>query len=767
MPECTEKRFQGLLHAYELGMLNPDERRELELHLLDCESCREELLQFQPVMRHLRKHREFRDAIGRMVFGTSVEEAGVARGRVRPDWIRRLIPTMIPASVVALMIIFLVVIKPWQLEIRPSQEAVASENRLAVMYFDNVIDPDDSLRLGEVLTNLLIADLAESRYMQVVSSQRLYDILKLLGKEGVKRIDGETATRVAEQAGAKWMLMGNILQVDPRVVVTAQLVEVATGNAVASQRVTGPPDGDIFSIVDRLTVEIKRDLALPLAAQEERDLPVADVTTHSQEAYRYFLEGVEYGQMMYLSEAQERLQKALRYDSAFAMAYYYLAIYGQTSLIDSALKYSTRASEKERFYIASFKAWTERDSDKAIAVLNELLVRYPDEKVAWHRIGGYYFNLGEYESAIHYFKKALEIDPLFKVAINMLAYAYNGIGDCDKALETIDMTVAIAPHEANPYDSRGELLARCGQLDEAIESYKQAIAIKPNFSSSNINLAVLEIVKRDYVEAEEYVRRAMASAADNHSVMNHLWALQAHIPQYQGKFDETIRLLDKAIAQDIDAAGKPTSTILRRMKSQVLVELGRLDSALTAAQEALDISRTYDRFTQSVCERQVVLVMALQGKYAQAERLNEKFFADRSSNDVTNSFYYFGRGFVELARRNYSAAIAHFKTSLDYREDSYMTHYFLGNAFLAAGRPTNAITEFTRILGYYNEWRTYYGYWSVKTYYYLGLLHEQVGEVELAIANFEEFLAIWENADPGRREIEDARTRLAHLRTVP
>lgn len=57
------------------------------------------------------------------------------------------------------------------------------------MYFDNLVDPGDSLRLGEIATNLLITDLSQSRYVNVVSSQRLYDILKQFGKEGQKRID--------------------------------------------------------------------------------------------------------------------------------------------------------------------------------------------------------------------------------------------------------------------------------------------------------------------------------------------------------------------------------------------------------------------------------------------------------------------------------------------------------------------------------------------------------------------------------------------------
>jgi TolB-like protein len=204
----------------------------------------------------------------------------------------------------------------------PEKEAIAKENSLAIMYFENMVDKGDAERLGEIVTNLLITDLSESEYMRVVSSQRLYDILKLLGKEGQKKIDREVATQVATKAGARWMLLGNVLQVEPEIILTSQLVDVGSGKIAASQRITGETGEKIFSMVDKLTVEIKKDLSLPTVAQQEPDPLVADVTTHSPEAYRYYLEGFNYLQKFNDLEAEKSFRKALEIDSTFAMAYY-------------------------------------------------------------------------------------------------------------------------------------------------------------------------------------------------------------------------------------------------------------------------------------------------------------------------------------------------------------------------------------------------------------------------------------------------------------
>ena len=37
--DCTNKRFADMLHHYELGMLTDEQRREFELHLLECDYC--------------------------------------------------------------------------------------------------------------------------------------------------------------------------------------------------------------------------------------------------------------------------------------------------------------------------------------------------------------------------------------------------------------------------------------------------------------------------------------------------------------------------------------------------------------------------------------------------------------------------------------------------------------------------------------------------------------------------------------------------------
>ncbi|MGB2805872.1 MAG: protein kinase, partial [Candidatus Zixiibacteriota bacterium] len=430
---------------------------------------------------------------------------------------KKLLPFLVPASIVFILVLLFLILKPFQVQIAPEKAAVAEENSLAIMYFENMADRDDPERLGEIVTNLLITDLSESQYMNVVSSQRLYDILKLLGREGEKVIDRGVATEVATKARAKWMLLGNILQVEPELILTSQLVDVVSGQVAASQRIDGQAGEKIFAMVDKLTVEIKNDLSLPAAAKNEPDRPVAEVTTHSPEAYRYYLEGVDYGWKFYSAEAQESLEKALELDSTFVMAYYWLA--GLSSgderdrLMDRALAYLDNTSEKEKHYVKGQKAFFSGDYAEAIKECQKIVEHYPDEKQAFWTMGFICTQrLQQPEEAIRHFSRAIEIDPLFKMAYNSLAYAYNEIGDFEKSIWAINKYISLAPDEANPYDSRADLYAYNGKLDQATESYKKALEIKPDFYMSLPKLGHMYLFKREYAKAESCYKELASSS---------------------------------------------------------------------------------------------------------------------------------------------------------------------------------------------------------------------------------------------------------------
>jgi serine/threonine protein kinase/tetratricopeptide (TPR) repeat protein len=678
---------------------------------------------------------------------------------------------LIPGSIVVVIALLLVLFKPWTFEIRPAAEAIAAENRLAIMYFDNLADPGDKQRYGEIVTDLLITDLSESHYVQVVSSQRLYDILKLLGREGERKIDGSVATQVAAKAGAKWMLLGNILRLEPQVVLTSQLVDVATGDAIASQRITGDKGEDMFSLVDKLTIEIKKDLALPAAAKSEPDRSVRDVTTQSPEAYRYYLEGVELFNKIYFAEADRSFRKALEYDSTFAMAYYFLAMDASGSemkeLTAKAVKYSDRVSWKEKQYIRAQDAYISGDYTRAIKETEKIVERYPDEKTAFCWSATIYqFQLGEPEEAVRLLTKAIEIDPLYKMAYNFLAYAYDDMDDFDKSIWAINKYISIAPDEANPYDSRGDLYAYNGKIDEAIESYQKALEVKPDFSASFDKLGHMYLFKKEYAKAEDYYRQISASSERSRRAAGRTYL--AYIPFYQGKFDEALEVLDNGLAADrmeqYDGAQNASKHFL---KSEIYEEKGNWEKALKEQEDGMEIWHKANPWDPAYRRDDYVHILTESGRIDKAKEVALALKTDIEQKDPTYmSAYWFASSFVARAQGDTKTAVIDLeKTATNPNFPRLLVGLLLGEMHLESGRLGEAVTELEKALSRYDNTRLMYAVGAVKGHYLLGLAYEKSGWTNKAIQQYEEFLDIWKNADPGIEEIQDAKDHLARLRS--
>jgi len=689
---------------------------------------------------------------------------------VAPKPRKKLLSFIIPASIVFVVALFFLILKPFEVKIDQEKKAIAQENSLAIMYFENMIDKEDTERLGEIVTNLLITGLSESQYVRVVSSQRLYDILKLLGKEGAKVIDKNVASEVANKANAKWMVLGSILEVEPRMVITTQLVDVKSGQVKASQRIMGEAKEDVFSLVDTLAARIKKDLSLPIQAQKEVSHPVADVTTHSPEAYRYYLEGGDYLYKYYNTEAEKSFKKALELDSTFAMAYYQLAILKQGTeeekkLISKAVEYSDKVSQKERYYIESLKANISGDYAQAIEKLKMIAHRYPEESSeAFGWIGSiFYAVLGNSDEGIRYLNKAIEIDPLDKLTYNTLAYAYNKVGDFEKSIWAINKYISLAPEEANPYDTRGDLYAYNGKLDQAIESYKKALEIKPDFYMSLTKLGHMYLFKREYVKAEGCYKE-LSSSNEKNTRSGGRTAL-ALIPLYQGKFDKALEVLDDGIAADRMEQAEEGQTSKYFLKSSIYYHKKNLDLALKEFEKCLEIYRRIYPDDKVAYRTYYARLLAENKDFTKAEEVAKALKKDYGEKDQTlMPDYWWVVGIIELAKGNLEAAITNLEKAAKSGGPGFGYHFVLAQAYLQAGRLGEAVAEFEKVLSSYDGVRALNAISAVKAYYLLGLAYEKSGWNKKAIEKYEEFLDIWKDADPGIPEVEDAKERVKKLR---
>jgi len=761
MSRCIDKRLGDKLYAYELGMLSGSEREEFELHLMECEYCSKRAERFQKAAILLRQDDDVKEKIRTLAEG---EESSEPEFKATPVRKRTALVRLLAATFIVVLVVIAVILKPWRLEFSPTHEAVAASDLLAIMYFENQVDPDDSLHLGEIATNLLITDLSESRFIRIVSSQQVFDILRFLGKDDVKAISNDIAAEIAEKSNARWMLVGSILQTDPRLVITTQMIDVESGQVVSSQKIAGDEGEDIFSLVDKLTIKIKNDLRLPLEAKDEQDRAVADITTHSREAYRSYIEGISLYNRFYREEAERSFERVLELDSTFAMAYYYLAELKDRALIKRAVDYSEGVSERDRFLILSRNAVYSRDYDYAAEILHDAIARFPQDKTAYYMLGNLKAILGKYDETIPPLIEATRIDPLYEEAFNLLAYSYSFVDSIDRAIEAIDLYISLAPDDANPYDSKGDILTRGGRFEEAAEFYQKALAIKPDFYTSLKKLGDTYLRLRAYSEAESCA--VALKQADNAVARSDGRLIAALVPLSRGKVSNALTLLDDGINQDrIELSGLNLSKIamMHYIKAGVYAATDKPDSAVSEIERAIDVYLEIDPNDEESYRCYYTGLLVQNGEYEKAERVHEAVNESQGRMGRREPYFLYGAAFIELSRGNPEAAIDSLKRFLDDRTD-VIGSFELGKILLDMERYGEAINVFEELTDNSAYKPLIHIYYLTLSHYYAGLANELNGSISSAVAHYERFLDVWLDADPDIIEVREAESRLDNLR---
>ncbi len=402
------------------------------------------------------------------------------------------------------------------------ESPVRSQRPLAVISFENQTGDETYDYLRRTIPNLLITNLERSEYLRVVTWERLHDLLKHLGKDHVDVIDRDLGFELCRMENIDTIVLGSFTKAGQMFATDVKILDVKTKKLLGSSNAKGRGiDSILTGQIDRLSREIISRLGISEDKMKKKEKSIAEVTTTSMEAYRYFLRGRDSYEKLYNEEARRYLEKAIELDPSFAVAHLYLAWIhdrlrdnkARNAAFEKAKVLSDRATEKERLYIeAAYVRTLEQDADKRFQILKKIARKYPGEKRVHQRLASHYRGNRQFYQAVEEYKKVLELDPNYGWAINELAYMYTDIEEFDRAAEYFQRYAEISPGDANPIDSMGELYFRMGRLDEAIDQYKEALEIKPDFYYAYWEIAYVYALKEMYRESLEWLDRYIERA---------------------------------------------------------------------------------------------------------------------------------------------------------------------------------------------------------------------------------------------------------------
>jgi tetratricopeptide (TPR) repeat protein len=674
----------------------------------------------------------------------------------------------------------------WQL--LPKRETVAApqiENSVAVISFRNQTGDKAYDYLQEAIPNLLITSLENTGYLHVATWERLRDLLAQSGRGDKKLIDETVGFELCRREGIESIVLGSVIKAGGTFATDVKVLDVRSKRLLRSATSRGEGVDSIINIqIDELNREITRGVGISKKKGAATQIRVSETATSSMEAYENFLRGSEAYDNFYFDDARKFLEKAVDLDPAFAMAYLYLAsVYhnlrdydARDGAIKKAQKYAEKASERERLYIGmNYAVRIEKDEEKRFRILEEIAKKYPKEKRAYYSLGNHYRS-SDVSKAIEYYNKALDLDPNYGLVWNQLGYMYSDLGDFQKAIECFQKYASLSSWDANPVDSIATLHYRMGRLELAIAKYKEALAIKPDFGSG-FKIAYIYALREDYDEALSWIGQFTARAPSSGLKLEGGW-WEGFYFFWLGKTEQSLERLQR-VFDDRNASGYGKMAV-NYLRGWVHYDCGNLDLSQDFFKKCYDFLKDYrpGAISDDTADFNFSLgLIALKRGQTDAarSRLNEmeSLFPKRLWKNEGGFHIAHLKAEILLAEGRPQEAVqvceqagprdipAMNAGSISTYNMPFMRDT-LARAYVWTGDLDRAISEYERLLTFDPE-SPERRLIHPRFHYRLAKLYEEKGRKENAIGEYQKFLDLWKEADPGIAEVKDARKRLSGL----
>ncbi|MFB3126248.1 MAG: tetratricopeptide repeat protein, partial [Candidatus Acidiferrales bacterium] len=662
----------------------------------------------------------------------------------------------------------------------------AGRPAIAVMPFENLGGSEETRWLSQGLPNMLLTGLAQTPGLDVVSSQRLHEILRQIGGGKAETIEKSQVLEIARRAGAGAVVVGSIFQAGPEIRIDVQVEDVASGRVLFARSVRGE---QVFPLIDELTEHIRTSLNL---AGGPAGRSIAELTSESLEAYRLYTQGVEAQVNFRTAEARDLLQKAVEIDPAFAMAYFHLSqISGFVGDVAAAeehrrktMEHLDRLPQRQRLLFQANQAlFREGDGRKAIALAKELLAQHPDEEDAYSVLGSAYARLGQDDKSLEAFRRGVEALPNSGPLHNFYGYSLMAEGRYAEALRELETYARLKPEEANPHDSLGEAYLITGQPEKALDRYARALEVDASFSFSHRGRAWAYAMLGRYdqalgenAEEEKKLTRTQLPLTETYLIKAFLLSRMGRSRQANQQIRQGIRLAESL--KDVAAQAG-----FELLSAQLSLERGDYPRTLQSANRAQKFNPEVSQ--ENVRTAQAVIAHLLPG-IAEARSENLEAARDHlasarklydTGDEAQNWWYHCLEGEIALATGDLAAAEAAFSAGEPELKMAFNNSNSWGIVFAnhlpfrdwpariknAQGNTTGAIEAYRKLLtpDISSKWTT-----ALEPRFVLELarLLAETGDTAAAKKEYERFLALWKDADPDIPILQEAQAEYAQLR---
>ena len=596
--------------------------------------------------------------------------------------------------------------------------------------------------LATSVIEALRVDLGQSRVVQLLEPAAVRSALQRMGRDPLSDLQEPLAIELAQREGAKAVVSGEIAPLGAGYVLTARIISADSGVTLVPVRETAASDAELIEAVNRLSAKLREEIGESLKSIRASD-PLPKVTTASLPALQLYARGNRAFDETRYEEARTLLERAVRMDTSFAMAWRKLgALYGNMG-VDRSLQAD-----------ASRKAFDFRDR---LPPLERHLTA-----------ASYYWNVSrEPDRAIAEYEAVLDIDPDDPAALNNLGMVLSAEGRNAEAEAPLRRGLALAPRSTMFINLQGALLAQ--EKWESLDSLTRAAAeALPGDPLPTFMATITAMARRDLATADSLTATELVPGKTFR--WREVMFVRAGIASYRGQLSEVeslLRAVEEAARENGDAgraldfAATPAFIDIVQ-RGQPERGLARLDALLRS--QPLDSIKPRDRPYFVLGE-----AYAWAGRPGETRRMRAGWEASRPPESWHPSDPAWWDAFVAFAEQRWRDAAIAFSRAHAASNCTPCGLLYSAMAWDRAGEADSAIAYYERayrspVSDEGSEDPAYMPVGLMR----LGELHEQKGDRDKALLYYGKFAELWQNADRELQpKVADARARIAALSAEP
>ena len=609
---------------------------------------------------------------------------------------------------------------------------LTDKDTIVLADFDNKTgDPvfDDTLKQG------LAIQLEQSPFLGLISPGKVNQTLKLMGRSAGDLVTPEVAREVCLRTGSKAMLNGSIAVLGSDYVIGVKAVDCNSGDVLAEALEQAAGKETVLKALDAAALSLRGKLGESLTSVQKYATPLAEATTPSLDALRAYSQARKTMLTKGDAAALFLYKRAVELDPNFAQAYAGMAF--SFSNLDEA----GQAAENAR------KAYALRDK---VSEREQLRIE----------TSYYLFATGELEKAAQTIELWQQSYPRDGMPYTNLTFIYMTLGSWDKALEEARGAVRLEPNTASNYPNLGTVYTSLNRLDDAEAVYKQAEerkVAKEFLLNSPYQVAFL---KGDTAQMADLVAAAMGKPGREDLLL----ATQADTEGWYGRLKNAGELTRRASdsAQQNDA--KETAATYQAAAALREVEPGYGKEARSDADAALKLAPNRD------VQAMAGLALARAGDTARAEKLADELDKTYPLDTLVQKYWLPTiRAAIALERKDPDRAIELLKVAgpIELGAPAQVNVllcpvYLRGEAYLMLHDGNPAAAEFRKFIDHYGLVGNFP--WGALARLGLARAYTLSGDTDKAKIAYQDFLALWKDADPDIPIYQQAKAEYAKLR---